>query len=176
MASPEAAPHPRRTLQNSLDWLAGRDKTFLPKFRQRMLDWLVEHAMSECRVDMCNIQLVDEANGTLVLTAHYGFDRPFLEFFDVVEDGNCACGAALHRQKQIVVEDVTRSSIFKDNAVLETILDARVRAVQSTPIVSSSGSVLGMFSTHYRRPTRIEIEHLERASRIADMAADLIVL
>ena len=35
---------------------------------------------------------------------------------------------------------------------LEIQLKASVRAIQSTPLVSRSGTILGMFSTHYTKP------------------------
>ena len=35
--------------------------------------------------------------------------------------------------------------------VLQVMFHAGVRAVQATPLVSRSGRVLGMFSTHYRQ-------------------------
>jgi GAF domain-containing protein len=45
-----------------------------------------------------------------------------------------------------------------------------IRAVQSTPIISSSGAFLGVVSTHFavcRRPTRIELRELQHAAQIA---------
>ncbi len=123
--------------------------------------------------DMGNIQLLDEG-GRLKIVAHHGFDAPFLEFFDSVHGGLAACGAALKRGERVVIEDVTRSPVFEGTLGLEAMLKADARAVQSTPLVSRSGKVLGMFSTHYRRPQRPSERELRLLDLLARQAADLI--
>jgi signal transduction histidine kinase len=55
---------------------------------------------------------------------------------------------------QVVVEDVTVSPIFADQPSLEVLKSAGVRAVLSTPLLSSAGTVLGMISIHFSQPHR----------------------
>jgi hypothetical protein len=50
---------------------------------------------------------------------------------------------------------------------------AGVRAVQSTPIVSPAGRLLGMFSTHYPVPNRPADHALRYMSCLAQYAADI---
>ena len=123
--------------------------------------------------DMGNIQLLDDA-GRLRIAAHRGFDPAFLEFFDQVHDGLAACGSALQKGERVIVEDVAGSPVFAGTPALDAMLAAEARAVQSTPLVSRTGEVLGMFSTHYRqarRPTQRELQLLDLLAR---QAADLI--
>jgi hypothetical protein len=47
------------------------------------------------------------------------------------------------------VDDVRQSPIFIGTQALEVMLAAGAIAVQSTPLISHSGTLLGMFSTHY---------------------------
>lgn len=49
----------------------------------------------------------------------------------------------------VVVDDVTKSPIFVGTISLTVMLEAGVRAVQSTPLVSRSGRLIGVISTHY---------------------------
>jgi GAF domain-containing protein len=52
----------------------------------------------------------------------------------------------------------------------EVISHAGVRAVQSSPIISGSGALLGITSTHFpapHRPTRIELRELQHTAQIA---------
>jgi hypothetical protein len=51
-----------------------------------------------------------------------------------------------------VVEDVTKSKIFNGQESLQVLLASGVRAVQSTPLLSTTGTVLGMISTHFSQP------------------------
>jgi PAS domain S-box-containing protein len=57
---------------------------------------------------------------------------------------------------------------------LEGHLSAGVLAVQSTPLVSRSGELLGMVSTHWREPHELSVSELRALDILARLAADLI--
>jgi PAS domain S-box-containing protein len=138
-----------------------------------LLHEILDAAIAITGAHMANIQLL--RGDVLRITAQRGFDAPFLEFFDAVHGERAACGTALKRSERVVVEDVVNSPIFAGTPALDVMVAAGARAVQSTPLVSRSGRVLGMFSTHYRHaPERPS----ERALRLLDIlsrqAADLI--
>ena len=139
------------------------------------LQQIVQVAVALTGADKGNLQLREPRSGALKIAAHHGFDHPFLEFFATVrEDEGASCGRALRDGGRIVVEDVTRSEIFAGQPSLNVLLAENVRAVQSTPLVSTSGSVLGMISTHFSHPHR----PTEREFRLIDLltrqAADYI--
>jgi PAS domain S-box-containing protein len=73
----------------------------------------------------------------------------------------------------VIVEDVTRSPIFEGGEALQVQLAAGVRAVQSTPLRSRSGTPLGAISTHYmtaRRPSERSLRFLDVLVReVADL-------
>jgi PAS domain S-box-containing protein len=100
-----------------------------------------------------------------------GFEKPFLDFFAAVQEGEAAaCGTALQTAERIIVEDVARSEIFAGQPALAVLLDAGVRAVQSTPLRSSTGTVLGMISTHFahaHRPGERELRFMDLLAREA---------
>jgi Resolvase, N terminal domain/GAF domain len=68
------------------------------------------------------------------------------------------------------------TGVFADAPALDVMLAAGARAVQSTPLVSRSGHVLGMFSTHYRAPSRASEHELRQLDVLARQAADFINL
>jgi PAS domain S-box-containing protein len=118
--------------------------------------------------DKGNIQLVDEDSGVLRMAAHSGFDAWFLDFFDAVGDANSACGLALQTKQRVVVENINESEIFADKPLLSVMRDADVLAVQSLPLVSSTGTVLGIISTHFstvHRPTEQELRLMDLLAR-----------
>lgn len=102
--------------------------------------------------DSGNIQLFNSLDGTLRITAHRGFRKEFLDFFNVVRGRHCGCGAAMSRMSRVLVFDVRSDPIFKGDKSEPVMLRANARACQSTPLVGSSGQLLGMLSTHYREP------------------------
>jgi PAS domain S-box-containing protein len=131
---------------------------------------IVDAAIALTDADLGNIQLLDEATGTLRIVASRGFGRAFLEHFDSARNEQAACGWAMHRGERVVVEDVTVSPIFAGTDTLPVLLDAGVRAVQSTPLTGRSGRLVGMLSTHYRvprRPAELDIEIVDMLARLA---------
>ncbi len=98
----------------------------------KCLDEIVAAAIELTGADKGNLQLFDPASRVLTIRAQRGFDEPFLRFFAAVADDICACGTAMGSRRRVIVEDVTSSDIFKGQPSLDALLQAGVRAVQST--------------------------------------------
>ena len=62
------------------------------------------------------------------------------------------CGVATQRGERVVVEDVEKSSLFAGTPSLDVMREAGVRAVQSTPILSLTGELMGILTTHMDIP------------------------
>ncbi len=138
-----------------------------------LLSEILDAGLEITAADMGNIQLLDDS-GRPRIVAHHGFNAAFLEFFGDVHNGVAACGSALQKGERVIVEDVAGSPIFAGTPAREAMLAAEARAVQSTPLVSRSGKVLGMFSTHYSRQQRPTERELRILDLLARQAADLI--
>ena len=137
-----------------------------------LLDEMLDAAIELSHADMGNIQLLE--NGALRIVAQRGFETPFVDFFETIREGVAACGAALQRGERIIVEDVAASEIFAATAALPVMRAADVRAVQSTPLVTRAGQILGMLSTHYRSPRRPDDHELRLLDVLARQAADIL--
>jgi GAF domain-containing protein len=133
-----------------------------------ILDAAVRRAMSIDHTGMANAQLFDPQVGGLCLTAHSGFTSDFLEFFHVVDGTQSACGSAFRTHRPVWVSDATQSPIFAGTSALEVLTDTGLRAVASLPVISPSGRLIGVISTHHTRPTAWTDErklNLERLAR-----------
>jgi two-component sensor histidine kinase len=139
--------------------------------RDECLDEIIDAAIGIAGADKGNLQVYDADSGKLTITAQRGFDEPFLKFFASVTNRSCACGAAVGSIERVIVEDVTTSSIFAGRASRQVLLDAGVRAVISTPLMSSEGALLGVISTHFARPHRPAERQLRSADLLARQAA-----
>ena len=133
---------------------------------------ILDAAIEITGADMGNIQLLD--GDSLKIVAQRGFEAPFLACFNTVHEGLAACGTALQRGERIIVEDVFASPLFAGSPAGDVMLAAQARAVQSTPLITRSGRVLGMFSTHYRTPHRPAQHELRLLDVLARQAADAI--
>jgi signal transduction histidine kinase/CheY-like chemotaxis protein len=135
---------------------------------------IVDAAIAITSADMGNIQLLDRGSGALRIVANRGFAKPFLHYFRAVHDNGTACGTAMQNGGRVVVEDVTTSPMFADSPALGVLLEAGVRAVQSTPLIGRSGQLVGMLSTHYRAPRVPGERDLRVLDLLARQAADWI--
>jgi GAF domain-containing protein len=110
-------------------------------------------AIAIAGAEMGNIQLLDGKAGSLRIAASRGFYTPFLRFFASVDGhANSACAAAMTSRMRIIVNDVATNYLFVGTPALEVMLAAGARAVHSTPMVSRNGRLIGVLSTHWRRP------------------------
>jgi PAS domain S-box-containing protein len=75
-------------------------------------------------------------------------------------------------RERVVVEDVLESKFLAGSAALQVLLDAGVRAVQCTPLISSSGKLLGMISTHHATPHQPSERELGLMDLLARQVAD----
>ncbi|MGH9323720.1 MAG: hybrid sensor histidine kinase/response regulator, partial [Vicinamibacteria bacterium] len=121
-----------------------------------------------------NLQLVEKNTGALKNTVSRGFPEAFLESLDHIHAGGAACGEARNESRRVLVEDVASSPIFSGTASLEVLLQAGVRSVQSTPLVSRSGRVLGVLSTSSRKTGRPDEGALRLLDSLVREIADLV--
>jgi PAS domain S-box-containing protein len=138
------------------------------------LNAILGAAVSLTRADKGSMQLLDHSVGGLRLVAQQGFERQFVDLFAVVTNQATSCRAAMERRERVIVEDMLESEIFAGTPELQLLLEAGVRAVQSTPLLSSSGKLLGMVSTYYATPHRQPKRELRLMDLLACQAADFL--
>lgn len=130
----------------------------------------IDTAMRIDGADMANAQLLDPQTRSLRIIAHRGFKRDFLEFFEIVDDDESACGSALNSRRSVWVPDATGSAIFVGTPALDVMLEAGSRAVASLPVLAPNGRLIAMVSTHHnRRPAwtnerKLKLEQLARST------------
>jgi PAS domain S-box-containing protein len=139
---------------------------------QGSLNAVLDAAVFLTQADKGSIQLLDPSLGGLRLVAQRGFENRFLDLFAVVTKQATSCRAAMERRERVIVEDMLESKIFAGTPELQVLLEAGVRAVQSTPFLSSSGKLLGMVSTYYATPHPQPERELRLMDLLARQAAD----
>jgi PAS domain S-box-containing protein len=131
---------------------------------------ILDTAIAIVRADKGNIQLFEPQAGVPRMAAQRGFSPAFLKYFEYVRSDPTAWAAAMRTGERIVVEDLTTSQAFIEQPLMNVLVDVGVRAVISTPLMSSTGNVLGMISTHFHeshRPTERELGLLDLLVRQA---------
>jgi len=136
------------------------------------LNAILDAAIAITGADKGHLQLFDDRSGTLTIAAQRGFAEPFVRSFAKMSAAETASGTAMMSGERVIVEDVTQSEIFAGRPALGVLLEADVRAVQSTPLMSSRSKVMGIISTHFSKPHRPADRELGMLDLLARQAAD----
>lgn len=134
-----------------------------------VLTSFLNRALSMTRAERGNVQLFDPTVGGLRIVAHQGFEEVFLKYFGVVKDDASVCGRAAKTLSQAVIEDVESDPGFMPLREIANV--SGFRAVQSTPLISPSGALVGVVSTHYPDPHRPTLESLQTLSGYCESVA-----
>lgn len=141
-----------------------------------LYEMVVDTAAGIMRSDMASMQVVDESESALRLLAWRGFGPEFGEILSFVNgaDAKTAYSLAMQRGERVIVPDVETADFLVGTEALESFRKTRIRAVQSTPLISRDGQVIGMVSTHWREPHQPNERELRMLDVLARQAADLI--
>jgi PAS domain S-box-containing protein len=139
---------------------------------------LVEGARSIMHADFASMQQLyphQGEHGELLLLGYRGFSAEAAQFWTWVRARSaCTCGRALVSRQRVISTDVEADPCLAGTADLETYRQTGIRAVQSTPLMSRRGNLVGMISTHWKQPTEPTERDLRLLDILARMAADLI--
>lgn len=120
--------------------------------------------------------MLDSEKNELLLLAWKGFDPAAAAFWKQVraDSGSTTCGAALNTGERVIAPDVETCDFMAGTEDLDFYRLSGVRAVQSTPLISRGGRVVGMISNHWREPHQPSERDLRLLDVLARQAADLI--
>jgi PAS domain S-box-containing protein len=139
---------------------------------------ILDTLMAIMHADFASLQMFYPdrgAGGELQLLGHRGFNGQATKFWEWVRPvSHSTCGVALCTGQRVIVPDVRRCDFMAGSDDLEMYLQTGILAVQTTPLVSRSGVLLGMFSTHWRETHEVTARELRALDVLARQAADLI--
>jgi PAS domain S-box-containing protein len=136
---------------------------------------ILDAAVAIMRSDFASMQMFYPKRGELRLLAYRGFNPIAAASWEWVGPGSgTSCSRALATGHRAIVPDVELSDYMAGSEDLETFRQTGIRAMQSTPLFSRGGRLLGMISTHWRRPHEPSERDLRLLDVLARQAADLI--
>lgn len=131
-----------------------------------LLDEIVDAAIAITEADFGAIQMPDPRTGELRVVVQHGLPSSWVAHWNGVSPGRGAAVTALERKERVIVEDV-RTSELLDSRTRVVHQSAGITAVQSTPLLSRSGTPLAVLSTYHRDVHRAS----DRALRFLDLLA-----
>jgi PAS domain S-box-containing protein len=148
------------------------EKLFDKQGPQPLLQGIMDAAVAIMVADRGTLQVVQE--DSLRIVAQCGHDQQFLDFFTSAETRASAYCEAMLRRERVVIPDVEESPLFLGTPSLVALRQAGVRAIQSTPLVSRTGTLLGIITTQWGIPHYPDEHDLWRIDLLARQAADMI--
>ncbi len=140
---------------------------------QSLYDTIIDAALTIMQSKSATLQVYDAERGDLRFLSARGLDDEAMAYWQSVSSNPAMCGRALRTGERVMVGDVLNEPMFGTKDVV-AFRRFGIRAVQTTPLFSRTGALLGMLSTHWTTPH----EPSERAQRLLDIlarqAADLI--
>src|SRR4051794_13980934 len=145
---------------------------------EALYEQILDTAMAVVHSDFASIQMFYPErgdHGELRLHGQRGLSgEAVLRWEWVRPEMSTSCGEALRTGRRVAVPDVRNCDFMSGSDDLEGYLNAGILAVQSTPLFSQSGSLIGMVSTHCRDVRELSAVELSALDVLARMAADLI--
>jgi len=143
--------HSLARLRASRSRLFERDGICVPQVQYSAIQRLLAVALKMHGTEMGNVQLVNRQTGNLVIVAQRGFGLDFLEHFAAVNNQDeSACARAMRSGYPVLIPDIAADSLFSMH--LDVAIAAGFRAVQSTPLITRNGALVGVLSTHFPTP------------------------
>src|SRR3989449_2523209 len=136
-----------------------------------ILDGLCRLVDKLCDKSLASILLIDPNGSCLRRGAGPSFPEAFMAAVDGVEIGPCvgSCGTAAYLKEQVIVSDIATDPLWADYR--ELALAYGLRSGWSTPILSSEGSVLGVFGIYGREPRSPTPQHHHTIKQITHLAS-----
>ncbi|MGH9816264.1 MAG: PAS domain S-box protein, partial [Candidatus Acidiferrales bacterium] len=145
---------------------------------ESLYERILDAAVAIMRSEYASMQMLYPERGSggeLRLLAFRGFNPEAAKFWQWVRaDSESTCGAALRTGRRVVAPDVGKCDFMAGTDDLATYLQTGIHAVQTTPLWSRSGKMVGMISTHWRSPHQPSERDLRLLDILARQAADLI--
>ncbi|MBV9761201.1 MAG: PAS domain S-box protein [Acidobacteriaceae bacterium] len=136
---------------------------------------ILDGAMAIMSADFGSIQMLDADCCELNLIAWRNFHPESAEFWrKVSSDSRTSCGAALRHGERIIIPDVRASDFSRNTENLRHFMLSGIVAVQSTPLTTREGRVIGILSTHWRESHTPGDRELRLLDVLARQATDFI--
>ena len=143
--------------------------------RARILDAICRLVEELASGSLSSILLTDPSANRLRHGAAPSLPGSYNEAVDGVAIGPSAgsCGTAAYRAEPVIVTDITTDPLWTDYR--DVALAHGLRACWSTPILSSTGKVLGTFAIYYREPrnpTALDHSLIRQIVHLASIAVE----
>jgi PAS domain S-box-containing protein len=136
---------------------------------------ILDAAMELLGADAASVQMLADDEASLTLVGWKNFPTGAAAFWQrVTAESNTSSGRALRDNERVLVADIDSCEFMSGTREQQEYRRYGVRAVQSTPLRSRAGKLLGMLSTHWRTPHTPSEDDFSLFDVLVQQAAELI--
>lgn len=140
-----------------------------------MFEELVAAAIDITKADKGTLQLLQPKTQKLQILAARGFDDSAARSFASTDrSAATSCAQALRDRQRVLIRDYATDPRVAGTEEARAHLAMGIHAAQSTPLITRSGTILGMISTHWGHPHEPEERQQRLVDILARQAADLL--
>ena len=122
-----------------------------------------------------SLETFPDGDAELRLLAFRGFSAFAARYWDRVRlMSPTSCAEAMRTRRRAMVADVATCPYLQGTDDLATFRETGIVSVQTTPLISRTGKMVGMLSTHWNRPYTPPERDLRNLDILARQAADLL--
>jgi signal transduction histidine kinase len=126
------------------------------------------------KADAGTIQILNQEKQRLEMVASKGFKKSFTNYFEFVDAASgTSCGTALRKKERVFIDFDVPTAQDPDGS-LKMHVEEGFLSAQSTPLITHSGKVLGMVTTHFKKRQRPGDRELYFIDVLVRQAADII--
>jgi signal transduction histidine kinase len=140
-----------------------------------LYEQILDAALAIMQSHFASMQMLGGAGNELRLIASRGFHPRSALYWGLVRiDSDTSCGRALRTGKRFIIPDTESYEPIVGTEDLEEYRRSGIRSVQSTPLTSRTGQLVGVLSTHWNEPHEPTANELRLFDVLARLAADLL--
>ena len=133
---------------------------------------ILEESIALTGADCGNMQMVADDLCSLEMIAHKGYSEAFAKRYRRIPGDQTVCLKTMEDMARTIEEDMPHSTIF-DEDDRRFLQEEGLICVQSTPMLSAAGNLLGILSTHYKSPHKFSERELRNLDLLSRQAADV---
>ncbi|MBW4651592.1 MAG: PAS domain S-box protein [Kaiparowitsia implicata GSE-PSE-MK54-09C] len=140
-----------------------------------LYEQILDAAIALMHADMGSLQRLDPDRNELHLLVSRGFHSDSAAYWEWIgSNSGTSCGIALSTRSRVIVPDIEACERILGTDDYAVFQKSNIRAVQTTPLISRNGQLVGMISTHWTQPHQPSERDLNLADVLARQVADLI--
>jgi len=140
-----------------------------------LYEQILDTAIALMGSDMATLQWFDPKQNALRLLTHRGLHSASVNFWQWVQlDADCCCNITFKAGQRVIIPNIDTCAEILEAEDYPFFRLSNIKAVQSTPLMSRQGQLMGIIATYWQKPHHPSQQKLHLLDVIARQMTDLL--